>query len=707
MLHYKAAMLLEIEIRSANARNDVYELRNYLMKAEGIQLRIKEQAPQQGEMTLGLIEPIIIGAVEGIVGHSIGEMYTKLLKPRIDGWLKEKKGTAQLEVLSTVKDDATRIHFLEDNKGRSEVFENLKYAIDVDHTRAVLIGNSEFDGNFSAIPPVKGNIEDLFHLLTDKLHIGLPPENIVVVFNKTNTEIEEALLQQSRQPNTETLLIYFAGHGHRTDVKKLFLVAKNSRKIDDYLLGGIDFDFISNVILRNATAKQKILILDACHSGIATQGTDDMMAKMDVKGSYVLASSPGDEVSYFDKNGRNTYFTGVLLDALNKGINNAQEMIALDDLYDYSKDQLSEKNFPHPIYKSELNIPPSNFFIARNPSFSIEKLKQRPAQLFKQGRFEEALYEYRLLVQRYPEDIELRKMATECETNALFNRLVQDGDELFFHVHDYAAAAGKYRKALQIKEDMLVLGKLNRCEDYLRTGSKEEKKEVELKKMEAVIEKEKKKETTTVIQKIKTEPQKDEKKKEDKAENEQQDILLLFLDKYKGTIMASIWLFVAVFFIFRSMDTRPFDAFKTIALPVGLAGLALITARRKKISTTELALYAHGMFICLFPLIAGYVDSREHGGSAIFLFLIFNACFAAFLYLRLKQFTLAGIIIASVQILYLSFLFFYMLFYQSFRPQYGDNTTASIIGMIIGLLIGIGVIIWMRRKWIELRKKFI
>ena len=465
MLYKFTAMNLEIEIRSDDARNDIYELRNLLQEdaADGIQIHIKEQGPQEGEMTLGLIEPILIGVAKGLIEHSAKDVYSKMLKPKIDKWLASRKHR-KLEVLSTLKDEGTQIHFLEDNKGRSEVFEDLKYAIDIDHTRAVLIGNSEFDGGFSAIPPVKGNLEESYRLLTDKLHIGLLPENIVVAFNKTNTQIEEILLQQSRIPNTETLIIYFAGHGHRTDVKKLYLVASNSKRIDDYLLGGIDFDFISNVILRNASAKQKILILDACHSGIATQGADDIMEKMDVKGSYVLASSPGDEVSYFEKNSRNTYFTGVLLNALKEGIENSNEMIALDDLYEYSKDHLSEKNFPHPIYKNELNIPAANFFIARNPSFSFEKLKQRPERLFKEGRFEEALYEYRMLLQRYPEDLELRKKASECETNALFNRLVQDGNELFYHIKDYKGAIEKYRKALQIKDDMLVRGKLNRCQ---------------------------------------------------------------------------------------------------------------------------------------------------------------------------------------------------------------------------------------------------
>ncbi len=691
-------MQLEIELRSDHDQNDIYELRNLLQReGEEIQVHIKEQAPQEGEMALGLIEPIIVGAVEGIVGHSINEIYTIMLKPKIDKWLQSKKGKGQLEVLSTLKDQGTQIHFLQDNKGRSEVFENLKYAIDVNHTRAVLIGNSEFEGGFSPIPPVKGNLEDFYHMLADKLHIGLPADNIALVFNKTNTEIEETLLQQSRIPDTETLIIYFAGHGHRTDVKKLYLVAKNSKKIDDYLLGGIDFDFISNVILRNATAKQKILILDACHSGIATQGTDDMIDKIDVKGSYVLASSPGDEVSYFEKTGRNTYFTGVLLDVLKSGIENASEMIALEDLYEYSKDHLTEKNFPHPIYKNELNIPASNFFIARNPLFSFEKLKQRPERSFAQGRFEEALYEYRMLLQRYPDDLDLRKRVSECETNALFNRLVQDGDELFFHVKDYKAASEKYRKALQIREDMLVRGKLSRCQDYLKEPAKEEKKEIQ--KMSAVITEKTK---PVIIPKIKTVHVQEEKKEPEKKVPVDNN------DKLTGILLASLWLIFSLVFIFSSLSNNSdgFKVFNKASVPAGIIGLALIILRWKRIIITEILLYAHGFFFCFLPLIAELSDSNDSSNGAFLLFLLYNIVYVVLIIKKLKEFKLADMIIASVEVVYLSYLFFSLLFYLMFHHEYGEKKEAiGAIAVILGLAAAIGGIILMRKKWIELRKR--
>ncbi|HEY2720525.1 MAG TPA: caspase family protein, partial [Chitinophagaceae bacterium] len=511
----------------------------------------------------------------------------------------------------------------------------------------------------------------------------------------TSNEIEEILLRQSRLPNTETLIIYFAGHGHRTDVKKLYLVAKNTKKIDDYLLGGIDFDFISNVVLRNATAKQKILILDACHSGIATQGTDDMMQKMDIKGSYVLASSPGDEVSYFEKNSRNTYFTGVLLNVLKDGIENSNEMIALDDLYEYSKDHLTEKNFPHPIYKNELNISPSNFFIARNPLFSFEKLRRRPELLMREGRFEDALYEYRMLLQKFPDDITIRQKVSECEVETLFSHLSQDGDEFFF-AKNYKAATEKYKKALQVKDDLSVRGKLNKCNDFLRQNPIVEKNTI-------------KKEDENVVRKIQSESIEADKEKNIKKHVHKDDTINITTpvsnDKISGILLASVWAVASFIFVASYLgDLESSKIFSRISVPAAIIGSILFGIRRSRVTITEILIYAHGLFFCVFPLIVELQDARGTSHtSATLVFLAYIVAYAILITRTLKGFKLVDMIIASVGILYLGSVFMSIFAYNIQSDE--DGTRASSTGFIAGLILAIVAIILMRKKWLQLKKK--
>lgn len=707
-------MNIEIEIKSPDARNDIYELRNYLQaNVPDIQLNIKEQAPQEGQMSIALaIAHFVLNCVLHVAGHlTVEEMYDRYLKPKIKQWLAMRKNHRMgvVEVGTTLKGNKSKTYFLEDSEGQSKVYDNLRYAIDTDKTRAVLVGVSEFDTGFSSIPPVKGNMEDFFQLLTDKKHIGLSPENVAVSFNKTNTEIEELLLKTSRLPDTDTLIIYFAGHGYRTDVKKLYLVARNTRKIDDYILGGIDFDFISNAILKSSAARQKIMILDACHSGIATQGKDNLLTDINVKGTYILASSQGDEVSYFQKNERNTYFTGTLLDILKNGIDNTEEMLALDDLYEYSKNHLAQKNFPQPIYKSELNIPSANFFIAHNPSFSQEKLKSKPTLLMNQGRLEDALYEYRLLLQRYPEDLQLKSEAAECETQVFFTHLVQEADELFFHHRDYNLAAEKYKKALQIKDDIGVKGRISKCVEFMKLNTREDRK-AEYSGANEIKDKESLKQE---VKPIKKNEQKNEDYLPKKIRDSKEDFnlrkdqqLAPASEKTAWIIIALFWLICAIIFhMWRGpIIDNVKDVFTKITLPFFALEAILIGIRNKKISNYEILIYANGSLFGLFFLAVIFSDRHESDTFAITIMLLGATAYVLILKKIIHTMTIAEFVISCIALLYFPILVFAVIIFSLFAKQWTDDVKGP-VGIVTGSLAGIFLIILFYRKWNNERKK--
>lgn len=364
-------------------------------------------------------------------------------------------------------DGHKKVYITEDKNGTLQVFDNFEFAIDTRHTYALLIGNSEFDGNFQAIPPVRNNLVDLYNLLTDKRHIGLPRQNVIVIWNKNDNEIQEMMLKMSRIPDMETFLLYYSGHGHKADRESLVLTARNTRKFDEDIIGGVDFNFITEKVLKRSTAKQKILILDACHSGLAAQGEFDPVKNFDVKGTYILTSS-GDEASYFEKNARHTFFTGTLLSLLNEGINDeSKEMLSLDDIYTLSYQKLVADKFPEPHFKNQLNIAASAFLFARNPRFSVERLKQIPEELMAEGREEEAFEKYKQLVRRFPDDHELRRKKDACDDAIRFNELVHTGDALLHGKNDYAGAIEKYKQALQLKKDDLVITKIKKCKQLL------------------------------------------------------------------------------------------------------------------------------------------------------------------------------------------------------------------------------------------------
>ena len=472
-------MTIEIEIKGTDAINEIYDLRNFIQEQQisDLQVQLKEQPSVDG--TMSYLE------IAGIVATVAGELAIKaglemaLEKPihslaeTIRLWLKKRKkeGKDDIEVYTEQNDGNAVKTFVTDSNGLTTQLNKLNFAIDVKNTRVLLIGNSEFDFNFPAIKPVKGNVEDFYQMLTDKKIMGIPPENITVALNKTSGEIEEQLLLLSRLPGIETLIIYYAGHGYKADAKKLFLVAKNSKKIGDHIISGVDFDFIKNVILRQSSASQKIVILDACHSGIATQGEDDFLAGFDVKGTYIFTSSSGDEVSYFNTENDHTFFTGEMINVFKNGLENNHEKIALKDIYETVAQNLKEKNFPEPRYKNELNIPLANFYIARNLKFSVEKWKQKARQLLMEGKTDEALQEFNQLRQHYPDDDNLKAEIEKSEKDKQYFLLVNAAD-VFFQDQEYEKAIKKYNLALEIKQEFSVLAKRNKCEEYFEIQKK-------------------------------------------------------------------------------------------------------------------------------------------------------------------------------------------------------------------------------------------
>ncbi len=91
---------IEIELQSATAKEDIYELRNYLQENfDGVSLHIKEAPPQEGQMGSGvlgevlgiLVDPVVGGIVEAVVGLTIHQVYDRNLKPKLDAWIKSKR----------------------------------------------------------------------------------------------------------------------------------------------------------------------------------------------------------------------------------------------------------------------------------------------------------------------------------------------------------------------------------------------------------------------------------------------------------------------------------------------------------------------------------------------------------------------------------------------------------------------------------------
>lgn len=105
-------------------------------------------------------------------------------------------------------------------------------------------------------------------------------------------------------------LFYFAGHGHIEDTGG-FLCASDCKTGDEGLS-------LSDVMTyaRNSNAKNKIIILDSCHSGIVGERPGNQGNAEIIEGMTILTASTADQYAYEGANGAAGVFTNLLVDAL-------------------------------------------------------------------------------------------------------------------------------------------------------------------------------------------------------------------------------------------------------------------------------------------------------------------------------------------------------------------------------------------------------
>lgn len=304
----------------------------------------------------------------------------------------------------------------------------MRLSLDVNKTKAVLVGVSEYD-SLPPIGPATGNLEDLKRLLTDARVLGLPEQHIHVIPDKKNDEIEAELIEFLDDPANvefETLLFYYVGHGIRDSAgdKELYLTGKNTRK-KTLSTSAIRYNTIKQHIERS-NWQQRIVILDACHSGLAAMGESELQftdGEIDLKGTYVLTSA-ADEKSFFDTAARHTFFSGALIQLLEQGLPTQQAFLSLEDIFHYLQRNLKQST---PQRKSNLNA--TDFFLLHNRQFDeAAVLETEAGRLFEAGQYEQALKTYRealgdLAAAGQPDQARMERIRNRIEESKLYQKV--------------------------------------------------------------------------------------------------------------------------------------------------------------------------------------------------------------------------------------------------------------------------------------------
>ena len=192
--------------------------------------------------------------------------------------------------------------------------------------------------------------------------------------------VERSLLkdrvEELFKAQADIALFYFAGHGH-IEATGGYLLATDSRRGDE----GLSLSEVL-ALANKSPARNKIIILDSCHSGIA--GTPPVAGELASlsEGLTILTASAADQYAT-EENGRGV-FTTLLVDALHGGAANLTGDITPGSIYAHVDQSLGAWE-QRPIFKTNVR----QFVSLRkvNPPISLEDLR-RLTEFFPQRGFE-------------------------------------------------------------------------------------------------------------------------------------------------------------------------------------------------------------------------------------------------------------------------------------------------------------------------------
>ncbi|GAA4918932.1 UvrB/UvrC motif-containing protein [Stackebrandtia albiflava] len=230
---------------------------------------------------------------------------------------------------------------------------------------AILLGTAGYtDPGIPDIPGVVNNITDLAARLADPENGGFDPAR-VHTFPGFGWETVPEILEVA-EAATDTLLMYFAGHGFVEPDGELYLgltgtVAGRARHTAwpyDRLRG----------IMRDSPAANKLVVLDCCYAGRAIDtlsGDSGLSGQLDVSGSYVLTATSATRLAHAPHGDRNSAFTAALLHLLRQGLDDGGEFLRVAQLFPHVSAYLAARGKPAPQQRGTDTV--GDLALSRNP----------------------------------------------------------------------------------------------------------------------------------------------------------------------------------------------------------------------------------------------------------------------------------------------------------------------------------------------------
>jgi uncharacterized caspase-like protein len=325
------------------------------------------------------VAPIVTNWVLGKIEGSI-----KSLSERIGRQVNAKVIVGNREVLITPKTTPQELNkAAQQVKAISELAPNRRFAL--------VIGNSNYQDE--RLPDLKSAVVDAERFATVLLDPNLGAfTQVDTLINKMNGAIENAIEKFFKNKLREDmLLLYFSGHGIKSQNGQLFLAAQNTNS--DFLRStGIAANFIKENMGESGSQRQ-ILLLDCCYGGAIVEGAkSDTTIGQTVNsilsfrpsgfGKIIITASEAMQYAFDGKHvegqTQNSLFTRYLIEGLESGKADADNdgLIDINELYQFAYDNVTPQQTPNISATSQ----EGRMYIGLNPNPSIQ-MAQLPEHL--------------------------------------------------------------------------------------------------------------------------------------------------------------------------------------------------------------------------------------------------------------------------------------------------------------------------------------
>ncbi|MEU8632621.1 caspase family protein [Amycolatopsis sp. NPDC048633] len=215
---------------------------------------------------------------------------------------------------------------------------------DLRTSQVVLAGVSRYyDTYLPDLPVVTAGTDELHRLLAEPGGVFLN-ENITTLHNPSTLQLFESV-QRASERASDTLLVYFSGHGLVSQKGELLLATPETKA--DRTFTAAPYETVRDLI-SNSRAHRSVVILDSCFSGRALEAMGPLDGLTAIPATYVITSTSSNRAAFAPADSSYTQFTGSLIEVLREGIPGLGELLTVDDIYQQLFRRASEQEFPLP-----------------------------------------------------------------------------------------------------------------------------------------------------------------------------------------------------------------------------------------------------------------------------------------------------------------------------------------------------------------------